>query len=69
MAQPPSLVVGSDAQHRTPERRQAIWPWLVMPLAALALFVILHAVTVHSVHRPMPTGSGALAESPATPAR
>ena len=24
-----------------PERRQAIWPWLVMPLVALAMFYAL----------------------------
>jgi hypothetical protein len=25
-------------------RRTAIWPWLVMPLVILALFVVLHDV-------------------------
>jgi len=25
-------------------RRSAIWPWLVMPLIVLALFVVLHNV-------------------------
>jgi hypothetical protein len=25
-------------------RRNAIWPWLVMPLAILALFALLHNV-------------------------
>jgi hypothetical protein len=25
-------------------RRNAIWPWLVMPLVVLALFVVLHKV-------------------------
>jgi hypothetical protein len=25
-------------------RRNALWPWLVMPLAILALFVVLHDV-------------------------
>ena len=25
-------------------RRNAIWPWLVMPLVVLALFVVLHNV-------------------------
>jgi hypothetical protein len=25
-------------------RRNAIWPWLVMPLLVLALFVVLHNV-------------------------
>jgi hypothetical protein len=30
---------------RTPaERRQAVWPWLLIPLVALALFFILRTV-------------------------
>ncbi|HTC43660.1 MAG TPA: hypothetical protein VK696_01290 [Steroidobacteraceae bacterium] len=29
---------------RTGVRRNAIWPWLVMPLVVLALFVVLHKV-------------------------
>ena len=28
----------------TRNRRPAIWPWLVMPLVVLALFVVLHNV-------------------------
>jgi hypothetical protein len=31
-----------------PERRQAIWPWLVMPLATLALFYGLDSRLKHS---------------------
>ncbi|HEX7416790.1 MAG TPA: hypothetical protein VF315_01940 [Steroidobacteraceae bacterium] len=27
---------------RPPERRGALWPWLVTPLLALALFYVLH---------------------------
>ena len=27
-----------------PTRRQALWPWLIMPLAVLALFALLHTV-------------------------
>jgi hypothetical protein len=26
------------------ERRPAVWPWLLMPLAALALYLALHSV-------------------------
>ncbi|MGC1459517.1 MAG: hypothetical protein WA825_14670 [Steroidobacteraceae bacterium] len=29
---------------RTTLRRNAIWPWLVMPLVILALFAVLHNV-------------------------
>ncbi|HEV2703891.1 MAG TPA: hypothetical protein VGV09_19860 [Steroidobacteraceae bacterium] len=28
----------------TPLRRNAVWPWLVMPLVILALFTVLHNV-------------------------
>jgi hypothetical protein len=29
---------------RPPERLPAVWPWLLIPLAALALFFILRAL-------------------------
>jgi hypothetical protein len=29
---------------KTAMRRNAVWPWLVMPLVVLALFVVLHNV-------------------------
>jgi hypothetical protein len=29
---------------KTTLRRNAIWPWLVMPLVVLALFAVLHNV-------------------------
>lgn len=32
-------VAGQNAR-----RRNAIWPWLVMPMVILALFVVLHNV-------------------------
>jgi hypothetical protein len=28
----------------SPARRQPLWPWLVMPLAILALFALLHTI-------------------------
>ncbi|HTV78525.1 MAG TPA: hypothetical protein VMF03_09715 [Steroidobacteraceae bacterium] len=31
-------------QGRPALRRNAIWPWLVMPMVVLALFVVLHHV-------------------------
>ncbi|HTX24192.1 MAG TPA: hypothetical protein VMD03_06015 [Steroidobacteraceae bacterium] len=31
------------AAHAT-ERRPAVWPWVVMPLAALAMFFVLRSV-------------------------
>ncbi len=46
----------STAEHRRPaaeHRRPAVWPWVLMPLAALALFFALRTVR-HS------TESGAL---------
>jgi hypothetical protein len=36
-------------------RRNAIWPWLVMPLLVLALFVVLH--NVHRSGDPNDQGS------------
>jgi hypothetical protein len=33
-----------SALGKTALRRNAIWPWLVMPLVVLALFVVLHNV-------------------------
>jgi len=33
-----------SARGPTALRRNAIWPWLVMPLVVLALFVVLHNV-------------------------
>ena len=32
------------AVHATAERRPAVWPWVLMPLAALAMFVLLYSV-------------------------
>jgi hypothetical protein len=33
-----------SASGQTGRRRNAIWPWLVMPLVILAVFTILHNV-------------------------
>jgi hypothetical protein len=32
------------AGHSATERRPAVWPWLLMPLAALAMFLLLRSV-------------------------
>jgi len=32
------------AVHPAAERRPAVWPWVLMPLAALAMFVVLNRV-------------------------
>ena len=32
------------AAHSAAERRPAVWPWLLMPLAALAMFLLLRSV-------------------------
>jgi hypothetical protein len=43
------------------ERRPAVWPWVLMPLAALALFVVLrsvrHATDGSAAHSPAPAVS------------
>jgi hypothetical protein len=32
------------AAHSAAERRPAVWPWVLMPLAALAMFLVLRSV-------------------------
>lgn len=32
------------AAHAATERRPAVWPWLLMPMAALAIFLLLRSV-------------------------
>jgi hypothetical protein len=44
--------------HAPPERRTAIWPWLLMPLAALAIFLALRGV-----RNADPQSTGAAAET------
>ncbi|HUN27700.1 MAG TPA: hypothetical protein VMU67_15470 [Steroidobacteraceae bacterium] len=34
----------SESLHPSTERRPAVWPWLLMPIAALALFLALWSV-------------------------
>lgn len=40
-----------------PERRPAMWPWLLMPLAALALYFALHSVRENAPQVGSPTQS------------
>jgi hypothetical protein len=44
MSQTPSTALQRGPERHAPERRPAVWPWVVMPLAALALFLTLHTV-------------------------
>jgi hypothetical protein len=46
------------AAHSATERRPAVWPWLLMPLAALAMFVLLRSVR-HATEAGAATGPGA----------
>ena len=39
---PESLLSSGALDARGPDRRPAIWPWLVMPLITLTLFYCLH---------------------------
>jgi len=41
------------ALHPATERRSAIWPWLLMPLAALTLFLTLERLR----HGPQPSAA------------
>ena len=47
------------AAHSAAERRPAVWPWLLMPLAALALFLVLRSVR-HATEQGA-AGSGVIA--------
>jgi hypothetical protein len=42
------------------ERRPAVWPWVLMPLAALAMFVLLYSVR-HAALRGAAPGASASA--------
>jgi len=47
------------------DRRSAIWPWFVMPAAAIALFVTLHTVR-HASAAAAQSGARASAQSAAS---
>ena len=47
--------------HDTNERRQAIWPWLLMPLR-----VLLVAYTLHNFQRTAKSGGSARAQAEET---
>jgi len=47
--------------HDTNERRQAIWPWLLMPL-----LVLLVAYTLHNFQRTAKSGASARAQAEET---
>ncbi len=45
MLQKPLQAAGPAAERRTAaDRRPAVWPWLLMPLAVLAMFFALRTV-------------------------
>lgn len=45
MLQKPLQAAGPAAERRTAaDRRPAVWPWLLMPLAVLAMFFALRSV-------------------------
>jgi hypothetical protein len=48
------------AVHPAADRRPAVWPWVLMPLAALAMFLLLHSVR-HSTHSDAAPGAPATA--------
>jgi hypothetical protein len=45
------------------ERRTALWPWLLMPLAALAIFLTLERMR----HAPTPHPAGGVAAGATAP--
>ena len=50
VAQPSNTLIPTS--HDGNERRPAIWPWLLMPLVVLILFVILYNVRQPPADRP-----------------
>lgn len=58
MSQDPRLVIRPAV-----ERRTALWPWLLMPLAALAIFLTLERMR----HTPLPHPPGGVAAGAAAP--
>ncbi len=56
----------STAEHRRPaaeHRRPAVWPWVLMPLAALALFFALRTVRHSTESGPLGQGIAVSGES------
>jgi hypothetical protein len=49
------------------ERRPAVWPWVLMPLAALAMFVLLRSVRQTTVSGPTPGASAAAPDDSGAP--
>jgi hypothetical protein len=55
--------MAAERRRMRAERRPAIWPWLVMPLLVLLVFVVL----LRAHHRPgTPWWAGGWAEPPAS---
>jgi hypothetical protein len=46
--------------HKPPDRQPAVWPWLLIPLIALALFFVLSKVREESA---APAAPGAVPEA------
>jgi len=55
----------SETLRPATERRPAVWPWLLMPLAALALYAALWSVR-HSTQSRAPAGPAAVDSGDAT---
>lgn len=54
--------MATDSQHATPpstERRQAVWPWLLMPVVVLVVFFILWKIRDGTTVAPPASGIGA----------
>jgi hypothetical protein len=58
MSQEPGAVIRPAV-----ERRTALWPWLLMPLAALAIFLTLERMKAPLPHPPGGVAAGAAAPS------
>lgn len=56
----------SESAGVTPERRPAVWPWLLMPLVALALFFALQRVKQGPQNSPAPEALSELVDSAPT---
>jgi hypothetical protein len=56
-----------DHAHSQPERRQAVWPWLLMPLVTLALFFALQNARERTWAKPHGVTAAQPAQSSAAP--
>jgi hypothetical protein len=56
------------AAHSAAERRPAVWPWVLMPLAALAMFLVLRSVRHATDSAALRTSASTVSDDSGAPA-